>query len=292
MFEDQTDRLVLCTTRIKTYKDDGEGFATGFYYFHRTHHESEAIQRGVGAIVTNRHVLQGANSVEINLTLKQDGHPQIGSYRTVLLSGDDMWVGHPDSEVDLALIPWRQVETEWATVNDEAYIEWINADLIPTESIADRFSTIEDVLLIGYPDGIWDSRNNLPVVRRGITATPLRTDYEGQAAFIIDAAVFSGSSGSPVFVVHRPGRALRGTPKGVEGISMGSAIYLVGVVSHSYTYTAEGEMRRVPVPVSRRSPKRPVIDVELALGHVQAARLLRDWIAEELRDARSGTPSE
>jgi hypothetical protein len=25
--------------------------------------------------------------------------------------------------------------------------------------------------MIGYPNGIWDAKNNLPVIRKGITAT-------------------------------------------------------------------------------------------------------------------------
>lgn len=56
--------------------------------------------------------------------------------------------------------------------------------------------------MIGYPNGLWDSQNNLPIIRRGITATSVKKDYNGKKEFLIDAAVFPGSSGSPVFIFN------------------------------------------------------------------------------------------
>jgi hypothetical protein len=49
-----------------------------------------------------------------------------------------------------------------------------------------------------------DSANNLPIVRKSITATHPSIDYRERREFLIDAACFFGSSGSPVFRV--PGR--------------------------------------------------------------------------------------
>ncbi len=53
--------------------------------------------------------------------------------------------------------------------------------------------------MVGYPVGLWDSVNNMPILRRGSTATLLDWTYEGRQEFVIDAACFPGSSGSPVF---------------------------------------------------------------------------------------------
>lgn len=52
--------------------------------------------------------------------------------------------------------------------------------------------------MVGYPDGIWDEFNNQPIVRRGITATHPKNDFNGKGEFLIDAVCFPGSSGSPV----------------------------------------------------------------------------------------------
>src|SRR5207247_2646715 len=65
-----------------------------------------------------------------------------------------------------------------------------------------ELTAIENVITVGYPDGRWDQVNNRPIVRRGITATPLSIDYEGRREFLIDAACFPGTSGSPVFLLE------------------------------------------------------------------------------------------
>ncbi len=44
--------------------------------------------------------------------------------------------------------------------------------------------------MIGYPNGIWDEANNMPIIRRGITATHPNFNYNGKPEFMIDAACF------------------------------------------------------------------------------------------------------
>ena len=46
-------------------------------------------------------------------------------------------------------------------------------DIPCKDEIANTISRIEDITVVGYPDGIWDSYNNMPIVRKGITATSL-----------------------------------------------------------------------------------------------------------------------
>ena len=68
-----------------------------------------------------------------------------------------------------------------------------------------RESAIQDILMVGYPIGISDQVNNFPIVRKGITSSHLRTDFQGKPEVLIDAACFPGSSGSPVFLCQKPG---------------------------------------------------------------------------------------
>ena len=64
---------------------------------------------------------------------------------------------------------------------------------------------MEDIVMIGYPNGIWDALNNKPIFRKGITAAHPNRDYLGNKEFLIDAACFPGSSGSPVFIYNEFG---------------------------------------------------------------------------------------
>src|SRR5439155_8993915 len=71
------------------------------------------------------------------------------------------------------------------------------------------FDAVEDIVMVGYPSGLWDSTNNYPLVRRGITASHPGIDFEGKPQIAIDMACFEGSSGSPVLLPYDPSRAKR-----------------------------------------------------------------------------------
>lgn len=88
--------------------------------------------------------------------------------------------------------------------------------------------------------------NNLPVIRRGVTATHPNRDYEGRREFMIDAACFPGSSGSPVFLYNvgswadRQGNTIMG----------GMRIKLLGILYAGPQHTAAGEIHIVNVPTA------------------------------------------
>lgn len=63
-----------------------------------------------------------------------------------------------------------------------------------------ELSVAENVYFIGYPDNRFDEKNNLPLIRTGMIASHPKYDYNGKPIFIIDAQVFPGSSGSPVYI--------------------------------------------------------------------------------------------
>lgn len=77
----------------------------------------------------------------------------------------------------------------------------ITTGSIPDRDRLDKIDALESVTFVGYPNGIWDKANLLPVARRGATASPLAIDFENTPCFLIDASVFGGSSGSPVFLL-------------------------------------------------------------------------------------------
>jgi len=54
------------------------------------------------------------------------------------------------------------------------------------------------VVIIGYPKGFYDEKNVFPIVKSGIIATRWGTHFNGMPAFLIDAKLFPGSSGSIV----------------------------------------------------------------------------------------------
>jgi hypothetical protein len=124
--------------------------------------------------------------------------------------------------------------------------------------------------MIGYPNGIWDAVNNMPIIRRGSTATHPNLDYEGRPEFMIDAACFPGSSGSPVFLFNTGGYAVRG-----GGLAIGTRIKLLGVLYAGPQHTATGEIKIVAVPTLQQPIA--VSRIPNNLGMIIKSARLRDF---------------
>lgn len=64
----------------------------------------------------------------------------------------------------------------------------------------EELNVAQSIYFVGYPDNRYDIANNLPLIRTGIIASNPKLDFNGSKQFIIDAQVFPGSSGSPVYI--------------------------------------------------------------------------------------------
>jgi len=60
----------------------------------------------------------------------------------------------------------------------------------------------DDVIVIGYPRGLYDQFNKLPVLKKGILSTPIGLRFNGQDAFLLDFKYYEGSSGS--LIISKP----------------------------------------------------------------------------------------
>ena len=158
-------------------------------------------------IVTNKHVLNGNLTASYYVTLAtSDGMPAIGKMARIEIANlPNAWIGHPDPKVDLAIIPIAESLRQFAQQRVPSFIVHLDQSIIPTEAALAGLTPVEDVLVVGYPDGIWDSRNNAPIFRRGITATAAYLPFDGETVFLIDCSIFPGSSGSPVFLYNTGG---------------------------------------------------------------------------------------
>ncbi len=108
----------------------------------------------------------------------------------------------------------------------------------------DEFDAVEDIYLVGYLRGIFDTINNLPLVRQGITASSVKELFEGNNLFMIDSACFPGSSGSPV-IWYKEGTV-------EEHLRIGMVpkyrYKLVGILFAGPQYTVEGIIRKANIP--------------------------------------------
>ena len=123
----------------------------------------------------------------------------------------------------------------------------LDVKLILSDEELDKLTAMEDITMVGYPNGIWDSVNNLPIFRKGITATHPKINYNGKEEFMIDAACFPGSSGSPVLLLNEGSYATQ------DGIIVGSRVNLLGILYAGPQNTAKGNIEIVNIP-TRQEP--------------------------------------
>lgn len=141
---------------------------------------------------------------------------------------------------------------------------------IPEQDEINSLNAMEEVIFVGYPNGMWDSIHNLPILRKGITASPLQINFENRPQFLIDASVFGGSSGSPLFIVNDGAYLDKGS------ICIGSRFYFLGVVSAVYfrTQINNVEARTIPTSIIPVVENQEMID----LGIVFKSQTILDTI--------------
>lgn len=240
------EQLMHNTVRLECELKDGNiTTGTGFFFSFQVN-EKETIP----VIVTNKHVVEGAITGTFVLTKKNsDGSPQIGVHETIKLGNfESLWVKHPSEDVDLAVFPIAPLLQSTQSQNLTFFYILLNESFIPQTETYDSISAIEDVTMIGYPNGIWDVKNNMPIVRRGITATNPKLDYNGLPIFVIDCACFPGSSGSPVLIFNQGGYS---DAKGNTYVG-GNRVILMGVLFAGPQHVAEGEIKTIDIPLQQR----------------------------------------
>jgi hypothetical protein len=195
------DELLFTSINLnRVCQNSPAGSGTGFFW-------TTPLENGreFTTLITNRHVIEGADHI-VAMCHRADASRQqsSGKFANCVLPLERV-IPHPDPSIDLCAIPFGSLINDAVAAKEPLFFKTLKAVNVPTEADWENFDSIEDVLMVGCPRGIFDQFNNLPIARRGITATPLGKRYEGRPEFMVDMACFPGSSGSPVFMVSNLG---------------------------------------------------------------------------------------
>jgi len=262
------EMLAHTTVRLECEKSDGSiSVGTGFFYKCAEHG-----QEHVPVIITNKHVIAGAIKGRFLLTMKDsDGKPKLGSTVPVVLDDfESRWYLHPDKNIDLCAMPIAPLTREAESIHKPVYFVILDKSLIPSQEDLDSFDLLEDIVMVGYPIGLWDQVNNLPLFRKGSTASHPAINWNGKKEFIIDAACFPGSSGSPVFILNKGGF----TEKSGRWNIGTSRLYLMGVLWGGPQFGVDGSISIVPVPTSSNVIVRTALPANL--GFVISSSAIQD----------------
>lgn len=268
--KNMTDLLVDCTVRIISYYENGsEGSGTGFFYEMTTRDESSSIN----TIITNKHVVDGAKTIELVMTKQNSDESRGGNHTVVIENVSRRWILHPEKDIDLAMLPIGKIlENLWEKQGVIIYHALLNKRIMPSIEEIEKLKSIEDIVMIGYPNGLWDSVHNTPIMRKGITATPAYYNYENKPEIVIDVASFPGSSGSPVFIYND----FYYTGENSKNLFGGGRLLFLGVLYSGFIQSVNGEIvpKTIPTSVNDLSVRS---QIPINLGIIIRADKLRDF---------------
>lgn len=188
------EQLLYTTLRIECKDDAGNVISIGTGFL---------LARPVGEnryklyLVSNKHVLIGPTNIAISFTCKENGKPKHDfKYVINIQNVDHIVKGHPNKDVDIAIMDCTGL---FITMQDQIFYKYVDYTML-ADFKEPELSVAENVYFVGYPDGRYDMANNLPLIRTGMIASHPEYDFNGQPEFVIDAQVFPGSSGSPVYI--------------------------------------------------------------------------------------------
>ncbi|TFD83220.1 hypothetical protein [Cryobacterium fucosi] len=139
--ETLTEQLLFVTVRITTLTSDGRaGSGTGFLL------SEERADGGTALlVVTNKHVIEGASTVTMHfLAASSINSPELGLERT-LTATPDLFVGHLDPEIDVAMIGVGGALQQLADAGTPAFYRSVSTSMCATKQVLQDFEPIEPV---------------------------------------------------------------------------------------------------------------------------------------------------
>ena len=242
------NQLIYSTVRLECYNDKVRSRGTAFFMIY------EFDNTNITALITNKHVVCEDDEKTIifkkaKFVLSCSRNGSVADDETTEILIDDLEnriVFHDNEDVDLCFIFVNDLINEKVKSGINVFYKALNTNLIISDIELNEINPIEDIIMIGYPTGLIDVTNNKPIVRKGITATSYKLDYNGKKEFLIDAACFYGSSGSPVFL-YRSGLGQEKTENGIS-ISITFNYRFIGVLYAGPTKTINGEIKVIDIP--------------------------------------------
>ena len=199
-FDKFEEQVFLNTVFIENITDNE--FGTGFLVVKKIN-ETQVKH----LLFSNKHVFWGKNDKDkmdaekdLRITFHKteaDGTYKVGTTHKLnihLKRGQNGYFDHPEQSVDVACINvsniYGLVPVGMKSIELEKFIDFDLGTILAGQKI----------IFVGYPKGFFDDVNFLPVARSGFVASIPAVDFRNKKQLLIDAQVFPGSSGSPVFI--------------------------------------------------------------------------------------------
>lgn len=230
-----SENLMYSTVRITTNTNTGTGF---FYKFNIKGHD-------IPVIITNKHVVNYERKKTVTLLLHTgDYTKKCIDPNSITINYEADWIHHPSQ--DLCFCFFNPLfEHVRATLNKNIFFCTLEDNLILDSKNLEDLNAIENVIMIGYPNGLWNKNDNLPLFRKGITSSHPgvnfkadNSDMQNDNIGVVDMACFPGSSGSPIFILDENGYADKNGTIFLDG----RRVIFLGILFAGPTMALDGEI--------------------------------------------------
>ena len=261
-----SEQLTYSTVLIQCiYKNHLTGSGTGFII---NICRNPINDKYVPIIVTNKHVIKDAEVIGFSFCRKNEKGDPVDTEVVNINVKEVPWIMHPNSDVDLCCMPLVPVLKLLEDNKLSAFYIPLDTSLIPNANTIRNLRAIEDVTMLGYPIGLSDKYNHKPIIRRGITATHIKNDYNGKKEFAVDMACFPGSSGSPIFILNEGGYT-----DSRYNLMLQTRILLIGVLYAVHQQLTEGAIVCGTIPNTPHT----VTGIPIGLGIGIKSELILDF---------------
>ena len=262
------NKLLFATIRIVARRSNGvESIGTGFFFNFKVDEE-----RSVSTLITNNHVVKDASEgiIFLHEGIKDQNNqfqPTDRSFSVTIADFESNWIKHPDENIDLCAMPFAPLRQLAENSGKFMITASFDESMIYNQEQLNKLTALEEVVMVGYPNGLWDDKNNFPVLRKGITASHPATNFQDKAIGVADIAAIPGSSGSPILIFNEGAFSNGGS------LIVGNRYILLGLLFAGPQMKADGSIRVVEVPTVATPIASTMIPIHLGY-YIKASELL------------------
>lgn len=221
-----SELTMFSTTRLVTYPEKDKKQRVGTCFFYTCKFGDDDLNELI-LLVTAGHVTVDEEKVIITVrrSLDDDGKiPSDNSVDIIIENVSNNWILHPDALTDISALVFNEYIEKYRAMGMPLYLVAITDEYIPEQEELEKLNALEEVIMVGYPHGLWDNENHLPIMLKGITATHPSIDFNKLPKAAIDISCYKGSSGSPVMIINEGYYAQKTGPT-----TIGSRAILLGI---------------------------------------------------------------
>lgn len=230
-----SEKMMFNTIRIVA--SDGSCGTGSFFIF-------SIKKQKIPVIITNQHVVRWNSEEQVSIFVHIKGENG-DSIENLNVTYKTHWIFHEKYDLCFCYaLPLIKLINE--KFNKDIFYFSNDESLIYSSDELEELSAIEELVMVGYPNGLWDEKNNFPIFRRGFTANHPAIDFNRKNIGVVDMACFPGSSGSPIYILNENGYSDK-----KHNTYLGSGrVILLGFLFQGPQMDLNGEIKIEDIPTS------------------------------------------